>query len=116
MYFTKHRPEKIKALVSKDDFRKCQKYSKAKSQFGMVTHYFGFMWKIIIWTQGWPPAFWNYTAPWTELNVAERGSLKYDFVQAIMLSFFMIVLDSIVSVPFSLFGKFMIEDSHGFNK
>lgn len=30
MYYTRHRPDDIKHLVTKDDFRKCQKYSKAK--------------------------------------------------------------------------------------
>lgn len=65
MFYTKHRPDDIKKLVSKDDFRKSQKYSKAKMQFGIVCEYHHFIWTLVVWFSGWPPLVWEYTKPWT---------------------------------------------------
>jgi hypothetical protein len=104
MFYTKHRPEDIKKLVSKDDFRKSQKYSKAKMQFGMVHEYYDYIYTVVIWYSGLPPMCWEYTKPWTEKNVGADGSLHYDFVQAMFLVFFLMLVNAILETPSALFS------------
>lgn len=82
----------------------------------MLGGYLNFVWTLVIWTSGLPPAFWKYTAPWTAENIGEPGSLKYDFVQGIMLMFFVKrILEKLLSVPLTMIAQFMIADAHGFN-
>jgi hypothetical protein len=61
----------------------------------MLEHYMEFVFVLIIWSQGWPPMFWEYTKPWTVQHVGEVGTLNYDFVQGMLLTLFMMFVDAV---------------------
>lgn len=110
-------PEKVKKFANQEEYQKCQKYSRAKIQFGMVKEYIETLVTLLIWSLNWPSLFWDKTLPWSEgLEWAKDSKLNLDVVQGLLLMLFFIGLDLVIKIPFSLLDTFLIAEQHGFNK
>ena len=121
MYYDKHRPALIKKFVKKEEFRKCQTYSKAKAQFSLLRKWLEFMFKVVVWSNGWPVMIWASTSEWTKKILTSEESpevdpVTYDFVQGLILIFGLQFLDYLIEIPLNLFSIFVIAENHGFNK
>jgi STE24 endopeptidase len=121
MYYDKHRPAMIKKHVKKEEFRKCQTYSKAKMQFGLLRKWLDFGFKVIVWSNGWPAMIWQCSSAWTtQFLTGEEGTevdpVMYDFLQGMILILALQLLDHLLEIPLNLFSTFVIAENHGFNK
>jgi len=86
----------------------------------MLTSWITLVLEISFWFMAIPQNFWAFTAPKTELWLKneknEIDPFKFDFVQAIVFSLFSMVVSTVFEWPVSLFYKFHLEESFGFNK
>jgi STE24 endopeptidase len=86
----------------------------------MFTSWNDFVFELAFWILGFPPAIWAYTAPTSEKWAkGEDGTLDpilFDFYQAMLFSLVIALISLVGDWPCSLIKKFMIEESHGFNK
>jgi len=99
-------PKEFEGVYDGDAYRKSLDYTRVKTRFGFVTSIFGLVLILVFWFTG---GFnfldsivrgWNLNPIWTGL--AYIGIL--------------ILLRAILSLPFSIYATFVIEERFGFNK
>lgn len=98
-------PEEVKGIYDNDKYSMSQKYEKEKYKFGLLSSVFSFvLMLILLWT--W--FFWK-------LDMIVRTYIENDI--AISLVFFAVLMlgQTILSLPFSYYGTFVIEQRYGFN-
>jgi STE24 endopeptidase len=99
-------PGEFKDVYDEQTYDKSQKYTKARTHFGMLTSVFNLMLLLVFWFAGgfnWLDEIvrsWDFGVIWTGL--AYIGIL--------------IIARSILSLPFSIYSTFVIEERFGFNK
>lgn len=105
-YRTKPIPEKLKGIYDDEKYKKQQLYSKVNAKFSILTSSFGFLVIIIfLLIQG--------------FALINNYLLQYfDNELVIGLLFFMILYfaNDILTLPFSIYDTFVIEQKFGFNK
>ena len=86
----------------------------------MLTSWITLVLEISFWFMAIPQNFWAFTAPktvlWLKNEKNEIDPFKFDFFQAIVFSLFSMVVSTVFEWPVSLFYKFHLEESFGFNK
>jgi STE24 endopeptidase len=99
-------PEEFAAVYNADAYRKSQEYTRVQNKFGFVTSTVGITVTLAFWFAG----GFNYLdvilRQW-ELNIVLTG-LIYIGILA--------VARSVLSLPFSVYHTFVIEERFGFNK
>lgn len=99
-------PDEFKEVYDQDTYRKSQEYTKVKTRFGIISSSFNLAVLLIFWFAGgfnWLDQIvssWQLGPIWTGL--AYIGIL--------------ILLKTILSLPFSIYSTFVIEERFGFNK
>lgn len=85
----------------------------------MLKEWISLAFKIGFWVLLLPAKLWNFTLSYSVTYAAsETGEVNpiiYDLLQMLGFMVLSIVLDILIEWPFSMFSKFMIEDSYGFN-
>ena len=99
-------PEKLKGIYNDDDYARQQAYQKENSRFGLYTSLFSFIVTIIILAFGIFGWFDSFLREYIESPVL----LTLSYIGIIYL------LNKIVSIPFSYYSTFTIEEKFGFNK
>ena len=99
-------PEHFKAIYAPDQYRKSQEYLRVKTRFGWITGTLNVVLLLIFWFAGGFPLLDGWVRSWN-LNPILNGLI---FIG--ILGF----LKAIVSLPFSVYATFVIEERFGFNK
>ena len=99
-------PEVMKGYYDEEKYRKSQEYQRANSRFYLLSSSISFIVAIgVLWLGGFG---------WLD------GQLRIiiDSEMLVSLSFFgvLFIASDIMSIPFSLYGTFVIEEKFGFNK
>mmetsp|Transcript_24831 Transcript_24831/g.55106 ORF Transcript_24831/g.55106 Transcript_24831/m.55106 type:complete len:514 (-) Transcript_24831:51-1592(-) len=109
----------LKGHISDETFKKSTAYNKDKFSFKMVESMFMFVESLVLMLAGYLPYAWDQSA----LIAASTGLLGSEYsalFQEILITFVFVVMlttfDTFVSLPFSLYGTFVVEQKHGFNK
>lgn len=89
-------------------FLKSQAYQKDKKQFGLFKENFSFCWALLSLMIA--PALWKIA--W---NTFEDGDYK-EYKVTLYWLFLQQWVDKPISIPFSLYSNFVLEEKHGFNK
>jgi len=99
-------PEEMRGVYDPEAYRKSQEYTRVTTRFGRIVSSVMLAFTLVFWFSG---AF-NIVDQWVrawDLNLLLTGVLYIG-----LLSFF----QSLVSLPFSLYSTFVIEERFGFNK
>lgn len=99
-------PTEFTDIYDAETYKKSQIYTKSRTRFGFISSSFGLVALLIFWQLGGFAFVNNHVATWTDSEIV-RG-----------LYFFgvLIALQQLVSLPFSIYSTFVIEEQFGFNK
>jgi STE24 endopeptidase len=110
-------PKEIAGVVDNKVYQKSRIYGKEKLAFGILRSTFGLFEGILLLLLGFQPYLWDMSA-----NVAGRWILPHSatplFAEMVISAIFFILLTlegTILSLPFSYYSTFVIEQKHGFN-
>ncbi|KAJ3190245.1 CAAX prenyl protease 1 [Gaertneriomyces sp. JEL0708] len=108
-------PASMVGVIEEKDFLKARAYGLDKSKFGFVSETFDQVETALILSYDVWPYLWN-------LSGIALGRLGYpadqshEIFQSIIFVIFMTIISMSLSLPFSLYSTFVIEERHGFNK
>ncbi len=99
-------PEEFSEVYDAETYAKSQQYTKVRTQFGFITGTFDLV--ILL-------AFW-FLEGFKMLDNWIRGFPFNDLVSGIIFIVMLMIAKSILSLPFSIYSTFVIEEKFGFNK
>ena len=97
-------PDEFDGVFNADDYKKSQEYTKVNTKFGFVTSVFGLVLILVFWFSG-GFNFLDNMVRNLDLNPIWTGL----FYMGIL-----VMLKSILSLPFSIYSTFVIEERFGF--
>ena len=98
-------PEEFQGIIDAEEYLKSQEYTKATSQFGLVQSTVSILALIIFLLAG----------GFNSLDYCIRSFNQGSIVNGILYIASLLLLSSILSLPFSLYSTFVIEERFGFN-
>ncbi len=99
-------PQGLEDLYDKEKYEKSQQYEKDKSRFSMIADTFSFLVSFIFLISG----GYGWLDEWTK-------TITTDVMWSTLLFFGVFALASdLISIPFSLYSTFVIEERYGFNR
>ena len=99
-------PEEFKDTFDSETYTKSQNYLKVRTKFGYVSTIFSLVVMLLFWFCGGFPYLNNI------INQVSDSSI----IKGIIFIGVLIVANSIISLPFSIYSTFVIEEKFGFNK
>lgn len=107
-------PPQLKNEIDQKTFDKSQAYGRSKAKFGFVSGVWGQIKNYLVITQNVYPKLWALTGLWVSSYFPARfgGEITHSLVFAFTYSF----AETLISVPFSYYYNFVLEEKYGFNK
>lgn len=102
----KELPSEFADVYDEDIYRKSQEYTKVRTRFGFLSSIFGFLSILFFWFLGGFEYIDTLAKSWSDIFI----------VQGIYFFGILIALQQLMSLPFSLYSTFVIEERFGFNK
>jgi STE24 endopeptidase len=102
----KELPDEFKDVYDGEKYRKSQEYTRTTTKYGFVTSTFSLFVTLIFWFSG----GFNY------LDQIVRGWELHPIWTGLLYIGILIFLRAIISLPFSIYSTFVIEEKFGFNK
>lgn len=99
-------PEEFAGVYDVEKYKKSQEYTRVKTKFGFVSAAFGLAITLIFWFAG----GFNY------LDQIVRGWQLHPILSGLAYIGILMFARSILSLPFSIYATFVIEERFGFNK
>ncbi|GJQ10600.1 hypothetical protein GpartN1_g2391.t1 [Galdieria partita] len=114
-YELKHIPKELEKQVKPEKFQQAQKYGKDKNTFSMVSELIQTGVHMTLFATYSLPRLWNYCSQIIE---------KYSFVNilpaelqtTLLYSSVLFLGSKLISLPFSIYNTFVLEQKYGFNK
>lgn len=107
-------PKTLQNEIDQETFDKSQAYSRAKSQFGFVSSLYSQAQNVLFIQYDILPKLWSLTGGWLARYAPERfgGEISH----SILFFFTFTLISQVLSLPFSYYGTFVLEEKFGFNK
>jgi hypothetical protein len=108
LYDTKSRPKELEPLISQERFAASQAYNKEKMRFHLVKSFVSqalSLAELCIFLSPW---IWRNIPIWFSVGLSSEVARSVLFVMVIILK------DTIISLPWSWYSTFVVEDRHGF--
>lgn len=106
-------PAALQGVIKEDTFQKSRAYSLDKWNFSMVKSTYSLIEGVVIIWYELLPLLWN----WTLVPLAAMGlTAEYEIVRSIIFTLVYILLTTVIGLPWSIYGTFVLEARHGFNK
>ena len=103
---TKKLPDEFEDVYDEDTYAKSQEYTRTRTKFGFITGTFNLLLLLGFWFSG----GFNWLDQWA------RG-FDYGVIgTGLIFIGLLVIAKSIISLPFSLYSTFVIEERFGFNK
>jgi STE24 endopeptidase len=99
-------PDEFKDVFDVEKYSQSQEYTKVNTRFGFITSVFGLTLTLVFWFAGGFEYLDNIVRAW-DLHFIWTGLL---FIAILMFA------KSFISLPFSIYHTFVIEEKFGFNK
>lgn len=99
-------PEEFADVYDREKYRKSQAYTRERTRFGLLTSSFGLLVTLVFWFAG----GFNY------LDEIVRGWSPGPIWTGLLYIGILILARSAISLPFSIYSTFVIEERYGFNK
>lgn len=103
---TKKLPEEFSGVYDEETYAKSQEYTKVRTRFGFITGIFDLLLLLGFWFSG--------GFNWLDQIVRSWGF--GELVTGLLFIGILMVAKSIISLPFSIYSTFVIEERFGFNK
>lgn len=102
----KELPSEFSDVYDEATYRKSQEYIKVRTKFGFLSSAFGFVSILLFWFLGGFEYVDTIAKNWSDVFI----------IQGLYFFGILIALQQLVSLPFSLYSTFVIEEKFGFNK
>lgn len=99
-------PEEAKWIYDEEKYKKSQEYEKAKFSFSKISSIFSFILTLIILICWW---FWI-------LDTFLRNYIESPILLSLSFFWIIILIQTLISIPFSYYQTFVIEEKFWFNK
>ncbi|KAG0242743.1 peptidase family M48-domain-containing protein [Mortierella sp. GBAus27b] len=108
------RPKALQEYVTEEEFLKAQAYGLDKTRFGFVESVFGQVNSTLTIVLDFLPWLWGFSGA-VLFKLTGYGS-EYEISQSVIFFALLTIFSTIISLPFTLYSTFVIEERHGFNK
>ncbi|ANB14661.1 Ste24p [Sugiyamaella lignohabitans] len=108
-------PKELDNVITQETFKKTQEYGRAKAKFGFFTSFFSFVQNVAILKYDLLPKMFGLAGKF----LAAYGHSKWFSgltAQSIVFLLGFQFVETIISLPLSLYSDFVIEERFGFNK
>ena len=112
-------PKEIKSIVPEDTFTKSNLYNIDKFTFGLFSSSFMFAEGTALVFLGYLPYSWDVAKLFAEhfhIITADNSEIYQEIMTTCFFVIVMMMHDTVLSLPFSIYSTFVIEQKHGFNK
>ena len=99
-------PEEVEDIYNPDEYRLSQEYTRVNTKFGLVSSTFDLFVPLVFWFSG----GFNF------LDQVIRAWAFSPMITGLIYISTLLLLNKFISMPFSLYGTFVIETRFGFNK
>lgn len=99
-------PDEFKDVFDEEKYRKAQEYTRVRTRFGLLTSTFSIIVLLVFWFAG--------GFNWVDVFVRDFG--YGTIVTGLLFVGILILAQTIISLPFSIYSTFVIEERFGFNK
>ena len=99
-------PSEFEGIYDAEIYRKSQEYTRVNTKFGFITGAFGLAVTLVFWFAG----GFNY------LDQIVRGWGWHPIWNGLAYVGILISFKTVISIPFNIYGTFVIEERFGFNK
>ncbi|NQU35062.1 MAG: M48 family metallopeptidase [Bacteroidetes bacterium] len=99
-------PPKLKGIYDEEKYRTSQKYEKVNVGFSMITSTFSFILILVI----------LFTNGFAILDAGVSNITQNEYIRALLFFGILGVGMDLISLPFQIYGTFVIEEKFGFNK
>ncbi|XP_013192336.1 CAAX prenyl protease 1 homolog [Amyelois transitella] len=106
-------PNDLKEMLNEESFKKARLYGIDKSKFKIVKEFYSIIFTTVILYKRWIYVAWNMSE-----NMAASFNISPDreiLVSCVFMTF-VTLFNFIVNMPFKIYGTFVLEEKHGFNK
>ena len=99
-------PQEFEDVFDKEIYAKSQNYTRTRTRFGFITSTFDLAVMLIFWFAG----GFNW------LDIIVRNNFHNDIIRGLVFIGSLTLASSILSMPFSIYSTFVIEEKFGFNR
>ncbi len=99
-------PEEFRDVFDEGKYREAQEYTRVRTRFGLITSTFSLLILLIFWFAG--------GFNWVDQLVRDFG--YGTIVTGVLFVGILMLAQTIISLPFSVYSTFVIEERFGFNK
>ncbi len=99
-------PEELQGVYDEEQYAKSQAYRKATGRFGILSSSLSFVVLFAALYFGW----------FGRLDAIVRSFSPFDLLSTLIFFAILYIAIDLISVPFSIYGTFVIEEKFGFNK
>jgi len=99
-------PSELEGIYDPESYRKSQEYTLVNTRFSMITHTFGLLLLLAFWLSG----GFNY------LDLLVRSWNLIPPIAGVLYTGIIFLAYSIITLPFSIYDTFVIEERFGFNR
>lgn len=103
---SKELPKEFEGVYDEDTYARSQEYTRVRTRFGFLTTTFDLMLVLVFWFSG----GFNW------LDQIVRGWEFGELITGILYIGVLLIAKSVISLPFSIYSTFVIEERFGFNK
>lgn len=108
-------PPELEDFYDKEKYKKAKLYSISKSKIGLLSSIISFLFVIsLLVFNGY--GFLNQLVYSDSLNLFLPFEINTSFARSGVFFLILFILNSIISIPFSYYNTFIIEEKYGFNK
>jgi STE24 endopeptidase len=107
-------PKQLKQEIDQETFDKSQAYGRAKSQYSFVNNLWNQVKNYATLRYNVYPKLWAITGLW--MNSYFPSRFQGEITQSLLFGFTYSFAETILSLPFSYYYHFVLEESFGFNK
>lgn len=99
-------PKEFEGVYDAEKYKQSQQYTRVNTRFGLITSTFSLVITLLFWFSGGFNYLDGFVRSW-ELNELWNGLIYIGIL---------IVLKTVIGLPFSIYSTFVIEEKFGFNK
>lgn len=99
-------PSALAEVYKSDEYRKSQEYTRSRTRFGFITSSFGLLIILIFW----------FTGGFNFLDQIVRSWGLGSIVNGLIYIGILVIAYELLTLPFSIYSTFVIEERFGFNK